>query len=305
MSRFKSNKQFNGTAAERALLKTANIRPGDEFLESDTGSVYEWSGAQWINIRLFGSNNIHDADVHTQIVNQYLHQHTAVSTTLASASAASDYQIDIADATGFAVGDYLHIDTTTIETTHPVIISSSPALPTTGPVTLTLDRRLDKAHAIGDEVRKSIVNMALAGQVGTLASPQEYWIGPPAGEIWHLTRILFEMTHSTAGDLGLFGNLAALTNGTVLRARNNGAYGTLTNWKTNANIKTDMFDVVFDARSGGGGAFGTTGRGTFTNAGAILRLDGDTDDRLEVYIQDDITAMVSFTMKGQGHVEVG
>jgi hypothetical protein len=113
------------------------------------------------------------------------------------------------------------------------------------------------------------------------------------------------MTHGSAGDLGLFGNLAALTNGVLLRAKINGNYGTLTNWKTNANIKTDMFDVVFDNRSGGGGTWGTTGRGTFREAGAVLRLDGDTADQFELYVQDDLTTLLTFTMKVQGHLESG
>jgi hypothetical protein len=251
------------------------------------------------------SLDIHDADVHTRIINKYLHQHTSTQTTLANpvSGDGSQYTIDVVDATGFAVGDYLHINTSTIETTHPIIISSSPALPTSGPATFTLDRRLDFSHAAGDEVIKSIVNMAPL--VGTLANPQEYFTGPAPGEVWHLTRLLFEMTHATAGDLGKFGNLTALTNGAVLRARINGQYGTFTNWKTNSNMKTDMFDVEFDLRSGGGGDYGTSGRGTFKEAGAIIRLDGDTDDRVELYIQDDISGLITYTMKLQGHLEDG
>lgn len=243
-----------------------------------------------------GAIDIHDADVHNVIINQYIHQHTVIATTLAVASAPDDYEITVVSSVGFAIGDYLHINTTSQETTHPKITNI------VGNV-LTLDRRLDKAHLIGDEVRKAIVDMALTGQVGTMAAPQEYWAGPPAGEVWHLTRMLFSMTHGTAGDLGLFGNLSSLPNGVLLRSRVNSEYGTLTNWKNNGDIKTDMYDVEFDSRSGGQGNYGTSGRGTFTNAGAVLRLDGDTNDRFEVYIQDDITALGFFGMKVQGHIE--
>jgi hypothetical protein len=249
--------------------------------------------------------NIHDADVHSSIINVYLHQHTATTTTVATATTGdgSEYTLDIADATGFANLDYIHINTTSIETTHPRIISASPALPTTGPVTLTLDRRLDKVHSIGDSVIKVTIDMA--SQVGTMASPQEYFAGPENGAVWHLTRILFAMELSTAGDLGLFGNIAKLTNGVLLRARINNQYYTLTNWKDNAGFKVDMFDVEFDLRSGGGGTHGLSGRGTFKQAGSIVRLDSATNDRLELYVQDDITAINSFTMKSQGHLESG
>ena len=238
--------------------------------------------------------DIHDANSHRSIVNRYAHQHTATVTTLAADSAINAYQITVASATGFAVGNYIHINTTTEETTHPKITAIAGAV-------FTLDRRLDNVHLIGDSVTKSILDMSTTA--GTMAAPQEYWAGPPAGSVWHLTRLLFSMVHGTAGDLGLFGNLTALTNGAVLRVRLNGIYTTLTDWKTNADFKSDMYDVDFDARSGGGGVYGTSGRGTFKASGSVVRLDGDTSDRIEVYIQDDITALNLFRMKFQGHLE--
>lgn len=254
---------------------------------------------------LKGALNIHDADVHNQVINKYMHQHTGVTTTLTAATTGdgTEYQIEIADADGFADLDYIHMNGGSPETTHPQIISSVPALPTTGPAVFTLDRRLDVAHSIGDAVEKSIINMA--SQDGTMAAPQEYWVGPIAGEVWHVTRILFEMTHDVSGDLGKFGGIPALINGVLFRARINGQYGTFTNWKKNGNIKTDMYDVEFDARSGGQGLFGTSGRGSFYRAGAVIRLDGDTNDRLELYIQDTMTGLGlnTFTMKAQGHPE--
>lgn len=243
--------------------------------------------------------DIHDADVHTRIINRLMYRHAGVTTTLTAATiAGSSYQIVVADATGFVVGDPIHINTTSIELTHPHIAAISTP---TGPAMFTLDRRLDYAHSIGDGVEKAVTNIASAA--GTMASPVEYWEGPEPGEVWHLTRILFEMTHGTAGDLGLFGNLNPLANGVLLRARVNGQYGTFTNWKTNADIKSDMYDVEFDTRSSGGGTYGTSGRGTFTNAGAVVRLDGDTNDQIELYVQDNLTGLLTFSMKVQGHFE--
>lgn len=250
-----------------------------------------------------GAINIHDDDVHHEIVNRYMHRHTAVSTTLTAAIVGdgTEYEISVDDATGFADLDYIHLNTSNEELTHPRIISSIPALPTTGPAVFTLDRRLDKAHSIGDEVIQSIIDMSTTA--GTMANPVIYYASPYGNEVWHLTRLLFEITHGTAGDLGLFGNLSALTYGCVLRVKVNNQYTTFTNWKQNSNMKTDMYDVQFDPRSGGGGQYGTTGRGTFTNAGAIVRLDAALGDRLELLVQDDITLLDSFTMKVQGHFE--
>lgn len=241
-----------------------------------------------------GALDIHDADSHTKVINYYLHRHNGVTTTLAVDSVVGDYQITVASATGFTIGDYIHINTSSVETTHPKITNI------VGNV-FTLDRRLDKVHNIGDSIEKSIIDMSTTA--ATMANPVIYWAGPETGTVWHITRIIFEMTHGTAGDFGLFGNLASLANGAVLRSRINSEYYTFTNWKTNANIKTDMYDVVFDARSSGGGSYGTSGRGTFTNAGAIVRLDGSNNDRLELVIQDNITSLTTFTMKAQWHIE--
>jgi len=240
--------------------------------------------------------DIHDADVHSAIVNRYAFQNTATTTTLAVATVGdgTEYQITVASSVGFSVNDRIFIDTSIDEVTLPIIKAIA------GNV-ITLDRRLDKAHAIGDSVTKVITNMA--SQAGTLASPQSYKLAPMSGEVWHITRLLLSITHNTAGDLGLFGDLAALTNGVVLRVYVSGQFGTLTNWKTSADIKDDMYDVDFDSRSSGGGTYGTSGRGTFKNAGSIVRLDGTLGDYIEILVQDDITGLLSFQVKFQGHPE--
>jgi len=237
---------------------------------------------------------VHVRDVHYKIINHHIHQPTAVSSTLSANSAANDYQITLNSVVGFAAEDRIEIDELALESTHPKIKAINGN-------TLTLDRRLDFPHLISTVVVKVINDMTSAS--GSIASPQIYKGGPTPGNVWHITRMLFSMIHGTAGDLGLFGNLSELSNGVLLRAKINGQYGTLTNWKTNADIKTDMYDVSFDARSGGQGSYGTSGRGTFKETGAILRLDGDTNDVFEVHIQDDITAMGYFEMKIQGHTE--
>ena len=240
--------------------------------------------------------SIHDADVHNRAVNKYLHQHTAVSSTISTATLVNDTAIEIADTTGFLVGDSLHINTTNLEPTHPEVISIAAGTPGT----LTIDSPLDRAHSIGDEVVVSVVD--LASQIGSLAVPQEYWAAPQPGEVWHITNLTLAMGHGTAGDFGLFGNLAELTNGVVLRAKVSGNYGTLTNWKTNGDINVDTGEVDFHVRSGGGGTHGTSTNGAFRRrTGAVLRLDGDEGDRFEVYVQDNLTTLAFWKMKVQGH----
>lgn len=247
---------------------------------------------------LGGALNTHDADVHNVAVNRYLHYHTTTTTTISTANVVDATQIEVADTTGFIVGNSLHINTGSVETTHPSITGVTPGTPGI----LILDRPLDKVHEIGDEVTNAIID--LASQIGSLATPQIYWAGPEPGNVWHISNLTLAMGHSSAGDFGLFGNLTKLTNGVVLRARVSGNYGTLTNWKTNGDINVDTGEVSFHLRSGGGGTHGTSANGAFKNrTGAVLRLDGDNNDRFEVYVQDDLTGLFFWNMKVQGHLE--
>lgn len=240
--------------------------------------------------------DIHDAHVHSSVVNRQMHKHEAVTTTIATAitSSGTVNEVVLADSTGFNVNDFVHINTTNDENTHPKILAVD-----AGTDTITLDRYLDHIHNVGDAVTKVTTNMNV---LGSLASPVTFNIEPPTGTVWHITRLIFEMTHGTAGDLTKFGGINALTNGCILRARNNGQYNTLTNWKDNGDIKSDMFDVEFNERVPSS-LYGTSGRGSFTKTGSVVSLDGTTNDRIELIIQDSLTTLTTFTMKMQGHVE--
>jgi len=302
---------IRGTAGElissfsNALSVSVNDGAGNPI--GSTSDALDVNINNDVNIRIFDSDgnpisssrgaiDTHDAHVHHEIINKEFNRHTATTTTLAVATVGdgTEYQIEVVDASSFSAGDNIHVGNGEHEITHPKIISIATNV-------ITLDRRLDLAHSIGTSIIKAVLD--IRSLAGTLVSPVEYWVAPPEGEVWHLMRILFSMSHGTAGDLGKFGGIAALTNGLFMRAKTSGSFGTVTNWKTNENIKTDMFDLAFDTRSGGGGAYGTSCRGTFFKTGAIVRLDGDEGDRLSIFIQDDLTGLDSFTMKAQGHIE--
>lgn len=229
------------------------------------------------------------------VFNEYSHQHTATTTTLSVATNpdGSDTSITVADDTAFTIGDHLQISDGTTEPTFAQILTKA------GANVLELDRRIDYAHPVNAEVVKIVHDMS--SLIGSIASPQEYIAAPEGNSICHVQRIVFSLVHGTAGDMALFGNLAALTNGVLIRAKQNGQYRTIANWKINSDVKDDMFDVVFDTRSSGGGSYGTSGRWTLERFGAELRLDGSTGDAIEVYVQDDLTNLESFNMKFQGH----
>jgi len=242
-----------------------------------------------------GAINIHDADVHRFIVSKKFGQSTATSTTLAADVSSGATQITLTSATGFAVGNHLRITGQCTEN----ICSQITVL--AGNVA-TLDRPLDNSYLSGDSVTKMIPNM---GVLGTLASPESFKVIPPADEVWHLAEMLIEMTHGTAGDNGLFGDLTALTNGVVLRKYDGttSSYLTFTLWKTNSDIVLDMYNIIYAARSGGGGSYGTNAKASFKNTGAIVYLNGIAGDYLEILVQDDLTGLDSFRIKVQGHKE--
>lgn len=245
---------------------------------------------------LRGALDIHVADVHWEAVNRYLFRYDGVATTLATAISGPglDYQINVASAVGFAVGDKIRIGNGTSDLTLPTITAIAGTV-------FTLDRYIDVVHAVGIPVSKVHINMNSA--VGSMAAPVAYTITPDGSNVWHLTRLIITLVHGTAGDPGLFGDLAPLANGVVLRVVNNGVPTTLTNWKTSGDMKNDMFSVEFDARSGGGGVFGTTALADFASVGTVIRLDGATGDFLEVLVQDSLAGLVSMSIKGQGHFE--
>jgi hypothetical protein len=110
------------------------------------------------------------------------------------------------------------------------------------------------------------------------------------------------MVHGSAGDMGLFGDLPALTYGVALRTLTDGVYNTYTVWRSNGDIATDMYDVRFDTRSSGGGSYGTTGRLNLDDAQTVIELKGDTNDSLQFLIQDDLSGLDDFQIRLLGHV---
>ena len=242
---------------------------------------------------LGGAMDVHNADVHTIPVNQYFHRLTGVESPLAVAASSQDRDIVVDDATNFNVGDSIQINEGITNTTFPIIKSIAVN-------TLTLDRLIDVGILIDTDIKVVAINLGINATPG---APVIFALTPPPGEIWHITRILPTLTHSLGGDLSLFGDLAALANGVIIRAKVSGQYGTFTNWKRALDIKKDMYDVEFDSRALGTGKFGTSGRGSFSRIDVGVRLNGDNGDQLEAVIQDNLSTLDNFNLNGQGHIE--
>ncbi len=240
--------------------------------------------------------NVHNADVHRAIFNDFVHRHTGTNTTLSAQATAGDISLSVNSTTGFAIGDYIHLGPLT-GSLEPVHLRVTAIVAGT---TLTLDRPLDHTWAASTLVTQTVVN--LASTAGTLASPisYKYWAYP--GRVEHVKRFIISMTHTSAGTDDNFGNLSALTNGVVLRVQSDGVVSTYTNWKRNSDLILDMFDIVYTDKAGPS-SFGLRGNGEFNPIGSIAYLDGNQGDYVELLVQDNLTALTSFRVKVQGHIE--
>lgn len=282
-----------------SIIRNVHIHDGDGVSigsELDTLKISLHDGSGNPIGSLNGSLDIHDADVHSIPVNKYFSHNTGVSSTLSAATVVGDISIAVVDGSLYSAGDYIEFTTEPHESIYRRVISVNVNV-------LNLDSPVDNVHSIGSVI--SIVNLDM-NVLGSITSPVSYKFSPDAGQIYHVVRFLFSMTHSALGDLGLFGGIPEITNGAVLRGYDgaSGTFRTFMNIKSNADMKNNMFDVDFDTRSGGGGIYGTSGRGSIKiGTGAVPKLDAANGDYFEILIQDDLTGLDSFKIKVQGHIE--
>lgn len=135
-------------------------------------------------------------------------------------------------------------------------------------------------------------------------SDQVFAVGPKQGA-WDITRMIISMVMSTAGDDGLFGNLDQLANGQYFRKEDSGDAQNLFIAKDNSDFAIEGYDLVYQTRSGGGGSYGLRGRITFAGqdkSGVVIRLNSESNDTFKSVIRDDLTGLVSYRIKVQGHV---
>jgi len=83
--------------------------------------------------------------------------------------------------------------------------------------------------------------------------------------------------------------------------RGGGATRIFTNWKSNADITEDSYDVEFHTR-GAGGNYGLAARVDLAKSEGYIRLDGTSGDYLELRVQDNLTALADFEIKVKGHL---
>lgn len=173
----------------------------------------------------------------------------------------------------------------------------------------TIDMPLDFGFSVDDGCSINSVNLAVDGSV----TPITFKISPGglANNVsWDIVRMMFGFAGDGVGssneapdDTG-FGTETALTNGIVLRTVD-GITKNIFNAKTNGDLRQRSGNDLLYVDSNRLGLYAVHARRTFNGDdknGVTIRLNGATNDTLELIVQDDLTDMEEFQVVVQGHV---
>jgi hypothetical protein len=213
-------------------------------------------------------------------------------TTLSQASVINEYTLELTDATDFVQGTYVGAFSGTGRYYFGEVLSKSVNQ-------ITLDTPLDFAF---DVATTQVLPTSRDMNVDGSGTPVTFSIqAGTSGLIIDLTRLIVSMTHGTAGDDGLYGNLPKLARGLVLR-RVDGNIRNYWNIKDNGEWANLSYDVSYPIRSGGGGTFGTRSRYSWAGPdkhGVAIRLG--PGESLDAIVQDDLRGLTSKRMLVAGH----
>lgn len=228
-------------------------------------------------------------DQHTPLVNLYFQQAVGAPTTSSSLVAIGDMEITLDSVVGFTTDSYIGVFSNSGRFYFADVISISVN-------TLTLDTPFDFEFPAGSQVISTTRNLAVDG-----TTPKTFEVRGADSFDTDITRLIFTMTLSTNPDDGLFGNIAALTNGLVLRTTD-GVTRNIFNVKDNGELAGFAYDMTYTTRSTGGGTFGLRCRYTFagqSKQGVTVRLMAG--EKLELIVSDNLSGITRFRVLAEGH----
>lgn len=300
----------------RKVVNNYHVRDGIENQSYDLGAIGDiedkngdlFADASELEDFLNSSINKTDVTLQDQTTRPIIVKFNQVtnSTTLASDASKGDTSIVVTSATGIIVGSYIILFN---PTTSKFMFATATDI--SGVPTIVLDTPLDSDFAAGTFVDISITNLK---SIGSLGSPQIYGLrgtgAPPGVDLTvDITRIIITATATSSVDLEKFINLSRLTNGIVLRRRND-ATENIFNVKDNKELAALMYDVQITAATNPvQGVDGLIGRLTFAGQnkiGVAIRLP--IGDDLELLVQDDIETAQSgetitkLEITAEGHI---
>jgi hypothetical protein len=227
-------------------------------------------------------------------LNQYLIEREGTFTLVAAAPAVGDVVFEADAAHGITIGDV-------VEIYEDDVYYQGLVLGVVGD-TITVDSPLPYAFTVdGAAGIRGVHNANLDGS----ATAKVFEIAPPTGQIWDITKISIFLEGTTAAPThSLFCDIAAITNGVVLRVKRSAAkYENMLNAKANIDFMVDGFETyVNDDMTAA--AFGVNAFKTFGNegeAGAMIRLNGTLGEKLEFIVQDSLVGLADVNVKAQGY----
>ncbi len=256
------------------------------------GAATQWGREIWAPGESNGAIPVNIQDQHTQALDLHFIQVQESATTLTVQADPGDTTITVASTTGFVAGNVVGLVSGAGDFYFGKQVGA------VAEQVVTLDTPIDKVFTTASS---SVVTAKDQMAVNGSATTQIFEIGSPLGVAADITRITGYIQTATAMDDTKFGDLAALTNGVVLRV-NGTEIDNVWNVKTNGEIGLLCFDSALSDRAPAG-SFGLRFRNSYAGPakhGVTLRLaSGDT---LEILIQDNLTGLESFRMMAQGHV---
>jgi len=259
-----------------------------------TDVYFETAGAGTIGDPYRMVQNANHLENTSPLINLYFQQAKGAPTTITANVAIDDLSFDVADATNYAIGDYVGVFAGASGEGRFFFANVT----NVSSLTITVDTPFDFAFESGDPTISSSNNIAVDGssttQIFNVAGTADYDID--------ITRLIFTMSMSSAPDDGLFGNIAKLTNGVVIR-KTDGVTRNMMNIKDNGELASYSYDLTYTTKSGGGGTDGLRCRYTFggeNKQGAVIRLSAG--EALEILVQDNISSITRFRVIAEGHI---
>lgn len=260
-------------------------KKGNSYTVSQFVEFYETSSSQDVNIQ----------DQHTSVIVAYFSNEIASSTIATNPTVIGDLSFNVADATGILADHYLSIFN---------VVANRFYLATILDVTddtITVDTPLDFAYPIGSFVTAGEINLNINGS----STPVIYGLRnteEAIGSAFDITKVIFTCLTDTAVDLSKFGDIVALTNGLVLRKKDDD-YMNVFNVKTNGDLANIMDFEPQSATNPAQGQDGFISNMTFAGQekiGVTIRLEPGED--IQIIIQDNLTALTSFSVIAEGHI---
>ena len=139
-------------------------------------------------------------------------------------------------------------------------------------------------------------------------APVSYYIQPPTGEQYVISRMIIYFQDRGSIDSGAYGNGITLTNGIQVSVTTNNGATLITNMTGGQPIiyTTDWMKMCYDGSvfEDGSGAEAFSARWTFEKTGQRgVVLNGNNNDRLEVILNDNFSGLNEQTFFVQGYKE--